>query len=131
MMRSHNAGEPHGAVRLGPLEAQVMDVLWTHGASTVREVINTLGGTRAYTTIATIFKHLDRKGLVQASRSGRSVRYEARMSREQHTAALMQRALKASGDRTASILHFVDSMAGEDRALLHEYLRARDEQGSL
>lgn len=103
-----------------------MDVLWDDGASTIREVINHLESEPAYTTIATVLANLERKGLVHTRREGRSVRYLARMTREQHAAALMEHALDTSRDRSASILHFVDSMPETDLALLRDYLRHRE-----
>ncbi|USQ81993.1 BlaI/MecI/CopY family transcriptional regulator [Ornithinimicrobium faecis] len=114
-----------GLPRLGALETQVMDVLWDHGPVTVREVIDRLGGTSAYTTIATVLGNLDRKGLVTITRRGRSTRYAARLSRQAHAAELMGHVLDASQDRAASILHFVDTMPESDLALLRDYLGAR------
>ncbi len=116
------ASSPSDLPRLGALEAQVMDVLWDHGTLTVREVIDHLGGTSAYTTIATVLGNLDRKGLVTITRQRRSTRYAARLSRQEHAAELMGQVLDASQDRAASILHFVESMPETDLALLRSYL---------
>ncbi|WP_114906918.1 BlaI/MecI/CopY family transcriptional regulator [Ornithinimicrobium murale] len=116
---------PGDLPRLGALEAQVMDVLWDHGPVTVRQVINHLSGTPAYTTIATVLGNLDRKHLVSIIRQGRSTSYAARLSRQEHAAQLMSHVLDASRDRTASILHFVDTMAESDLALLRDHLDAR------
>lgn len=102
-----------------------MDVLWDHGPVTVREVINRLGGTSAYTTIATVLGNLDRKGLVTITRQQHSTRYAARLSRQARAADLMGHVLDASRDRTASILHFVDTMPESDLALLRDYLDKR------
>lgn len=113
--------------RLGALEAQVMDILWDHGASTIREVIDHLPTDPAYTTIATVLTNLDRKHLVTVTRQGRSTRYAARIGREEHAAQLMGQVLEASRDRAASILHFVESMPQDDLELLREYLARRDE----
>lgn len=116
--------------RLGPLEAKVMDLLWDHGPSTVREVIGRLPNDPAYTTIATVLSNLDRKRLVTARREHHSTRYEARFGREEHVAAMMRHALGTSQDRTASILHFVDTMPESDLDLLRDYLRHRDPGGT-
>src|SRR5699024_9638194 len=97
-------------LRLGPLEAQVMEVLWDHGPVTIREVITRLASEPAYTTIATVLTNLDRKHLVMTTRERRSTRYAARVSRSEHTATLMEQVLASSRDRTASILQLVDSM---------------------
>lgn len=112
--------------RLGALEAQVMDVLWDHGPGTVREVIQRLPSDPAYTTIATVLTNLDRKHLVTITRDGRSTRYDARVTRQEHAAHLMGHVLDASRDRAASILHFVESMPDDDLALLRAYLTRRE-----
>lgn len=111
---------------LGPLEEQVMHILWTHGQLTVREVIGHLSSEPAYTTIATVLRHLGGKGMVTVVKDGRSARHVVTMSREEYTAGVMDQALEASRNRTASILHFVDSIGEDDRALLREYLKTQD-----
>lgn len=120
------AGDP---LRLGALEAQVMDVLWDHGPVTIREVIGHLPSEPAYTTIATVLANLDRKHLVTVSRQNRSTRYAARLTRHEHAAGLMQHVLEASRDRAASILQFVDSMPETDLELLRDYLNRRSQDG--
>lgn len=120
------AGDP---LRLGALEAQVMDVLWDHGPVTIREVIGHLPSEPAYTTIATVLANLDRKHLVTVSRQNRSTRYAARLTRHEHAAGLMQHVLEASRDRAASILQFVDSMPETDLELLRDYLNRRGQDG--
>ena len=109
-------------VRLGALEQQVMDVLWDHGAATIRQVITRLGGDLAYTTIATVLTNLERKQLVTPEREGRSVRYAPRHTREKHAAQLMKQALSTSNDPMASILHFIDDIDQRDLQLLRDYL---------
>lgn len=119
-----------GLPRLGALEQQVMDVLWDHGASTVREVIDRLPSDPAYTTIATVLTNLDRKGLVTISREKRSTRYGPRITRHEHAAGLMEQVLDASGDRAASILSFVGAMPESDLELLRAYLDSRQDGAS-
>src|SRR5699024_3229724 len=80
---------PADVLRLGALEAQVMDVLWDHGPATVRQVIEQLPSSPAYTTIATVLTNLDRKQLVTISRTKRSTRYAARLTRHEHAAQQM------------------------------------------
>lgn len=108
--------------RLGALESKVMDQLWDHGPANIRKLIDDLPSDPAYTTIATVLSNLEKKGFVFSSRQGRSVFYRATVSREQHVAAMMSRALESGSDRTASIHQFVDSMSKRDRTLLREYL---------
>ena len=122
-------GQTSDLLRLGALEAQVMDVLWDHGPVTIREVIDHLPSEPAYTTIATVLTNLDRKHLVTITRENRSTSYSPRMSRHEHAAALMEQVLDSSRDRAASILQFVDSMPESDLALLQDYLTQRGKRG--
>lgn len=114
--------------RLGALEAQVMDALWDQPEQTVRELIDRLGGTSAYTTIATVLANLNRKELVAAERSGHATRYRPVLSRAEHTAAVMGYALETSKDRAGTILHFMDTMPADDLDLLRQYLDRQHEQ---
>ncbi|WP_426621888.1 BlaI/MecI/CopY family transcriptional regulator [Microbacterium sp. As-52] len=120
---------PREVFRLGALESQVMNVLWEHGPATVREVIDGLPTDPAYTTIATVLGNLDRKGLLVITRQGRSTRYAAGISRQEHAAGLIDQVLAGTHDRVSSILQFVDSMPANEIDLLREYLDHRNEAG--
>lgn len=52
---------------LGPLELDILRILWKRGASTAREVHETLAVERdlAYTTVAKVLDNLTAKGLVR------------------------------------------------------------------
>lgn len=122
-----NEHAPPRAPRLGTLEQQVMESLWTHGASTIRELMGRLPKHPAYTTISTVLRNLDRKGMVVPVRERNAVRYQPRRSRDEHAAMLMKHAWSTSEDRHASILHFVEGMDPDDLALLREHL-TRDQR---
>ncbi|HIY66124.1 MAG TPA: BlaI/MecI/CopY family transcriptional regulator [Candidatus Agrococcus pullicola] len=109
-------------VRLGELEAQIMDLLWSGESMTVRDIINRLPGEPAYTTIATVLSNLRKKELVCTGKDGHSTLYGACLTREEHTARAMRHALDASGNRKASILHFVEGMSEADQQLLRDFL---------
>ncbi|MFK4760133.1 BlaI/MecI/CopY family transcriptional regulator [Microbacterium sp. ZW T5_45] len=121
--------ERGGPLRLGTLEQQVMDVLWDQAPVSIRELIDSLGGTHAYTTIATVLGNLERKRLVRPEKEGRSVRYAPRCTREMHAARLMEQALSTSNDRATSILHFIHAIDPRDVQLLREYLAGREDDG--
>lgn len=116
-------------LRLGTLETQVMDVLWTGGAFAVRDLIDRLPNSPAYTTIATVLTNLRKKGLVKQRKKGRASLYEARLSREEYAAQVMEQALDTSGDRAASMLHFVNRMPEDDLDLLRDFLRGHHPEG--
>ncbi len=75
---------------LGPLETEVMELLWDRGPATVRDVVDLLDGSRglAYTTVMTVLVRLHAKGLLARERVGRTYVYRASHTREEHRARI-------------------------------------------
>lgn len=71
---------------LGPLEQDVMEVVWRLGESTVRDVHAELAATRtiAYTTVMTTMSRLATKGLLERDTAGLAHRYRPAVSREHY-----------------------------------------------
>ena len=69
---------------LGPLEQDVMDVVWRLGDTTVRDVHGVLAETRqiAYTTVMTTMTRLATKGLLERDTAGLAHRYRPAVSRD-------------------------------------------------
>jgi predicted transcriptional regulator len=67
------------ARRLGNLQLQIMKVLWAHGPSRVADVHARLpaGHGLAYTTVATMLRKMEDRGLVAHANEGRSFVYQA------------------------------------------------------
>ena len=63
-------------------EAEVMDVLWKHGASLVAEVRDRLPEEFAYTTVLTVLRTLEVKGYVDHKAEGRGHRYFAKVQQK-------------------------------------------------
>lgn len=76
---------------LGPLEAEIMRVVWDRGRVTVRDVYEELRTKRrtAYTTVMTTFRSLVRKGLVSQDRSQRAHSYVALVSDAEVSIAML------------------------------------------
>ncbi len=64
-------------INLSDREAELMDVLWEHGPSTVAEVKEKLEDELAYTTVLTMLRNLEAKGYVRHEIEGRAHRYAA------------------------------------------------------
>ena len=62
-------------VVLGERELDVMAVLWETGSGTVAEVRERLPADLAYTTVLTILRNLEAKGLVRHEGEGKAHRY--------------------------------------------------------
>jgi len=71
---------------LGPLEQDVMDVVWRLGNATVRDVHADLATAReiAYTTVMTTMARLARKGLLLRDTADLAHRYRPVVSRDQY-----------------------------------------------
>lgn len=67
--------------RLGDLQHRIMKILWAHGAAAVGAVHEELGGNAAfaYTTIATMLRKMEARGLVKHREEGRSFIYSAKV----------------------------------------------------
>ncbi len=114
---------PESLPTLGPLERQVMEILWSSPVELrTREVLERTEQPLAYTTIATVLGNLTRKGLTEQVAAGRTWAYRPHLSRSEYTARMMTQTLAGSGNRRDSLLHFVGSMSEDDVAVLRSLL---------
>jgi predicted transcriptional regulator len=107
----------------GPLEAEVMDAIWSAAAPlAVRQVVDQLNGARseplAYTTVMTVMSRLAEKGVLTRSKVGRGYLYRA--SAPDAAGLAVQGVLRAYGD--AAVAHFVNE-AEADPAVLRKLRR--------
>ncbi|MGA2597402.1 MAG: BlaI/MecI/CopY family transcriptional regulator [Bryobacteraceae bacterium] len=110
---------------LGPLEIEVMNILWTRGESNVRDVTDELVRPLAYTTVMTTLDRLFKKGFLERRKSERAFLYSQRWSRlewDQKRAGDFVNGFltrpQPSGDLLISCL--VDAVGQHDEALLDE-----------
>jgi predicted transcriptional regulator len=114
-------------ISLADREAELMDVLWDNGPSTVNEVQSRVGDELAYTTVLTMLRKLEAKGYVGHEEEGRAHRYHALIEREaaQEGAlkALVSRLFKGSSD--ALLLHLVsrEKLSAKQVQRIEEQLR--------
>ncbi|HEY5339373.1 MAG TPA: BlaI/MecI/CopY family transcriptional regulator [Rhizomicrobium sp.] len=99
--------------KLSRLELQIMDVLWTHGASSVREVQEHFPeGTRpAYTTVQTMIYRMEtKKALRRTKKIGNAHIFEAAISRNVAQRRLVDEFLKLFGGRMQPVMaHLVET----------------------
>lgn len=103
--------------QLGQLETVVMQQIWEWNRPVaVRQVVEQLQHDRtiAYTTVMTVLDNLHNKGFVTRHKQGRAYVYSAAMTREAHTASLMEQVLGSTTDRGAALLHFVGQMSDRE-----------------
>lgn len=118
---------------LADREAEIMEVLWDHGPSTVSEVQQRVSDELAYTTVLTMLRTLENKGYVTHDAEGKAHRYAAAIERD----AARRSALRAMSEKffkgsTAMLLnHLVadEKLSPEDVRRLRTLLAKRVKQG--
>ena len=110
--------------RLGELERAIMEVLWdSDEALTVRQVSARLTERNlAHTTVMTVLDRLAKKGFAKRQRDGRAWRYCPAATRETYVTELMLTALEQTGDRSAALTRFAQSVSGVEADVLRDAL---------
>ncbi|MEU8403957.1 BlaI/MecI/CopY family transcriptional regulator [Nonomuraea sp. NPDC048892] len=111
---------------LGELESTIMDRMWAiKRPASVRDVLEHLQQERtlAYTTVMTVMDKLHTKGLLKRQPVGRAYIYEAVSSKEAYTADVMRASLAASGNRAATLVHFLERLTPEEASALEAALQ--------
>ncbi len=125
---------------LGPLEAEIMDVVWDHGEVTVRDVHNTLNSSHpiAYTTVMTTLGRLTDKGLLQRIEDQPAHRYSAIVLRDQYADSTVKSVVDwlMGHFPDPAVAYFIDRVEEEDEEVIDrlreaiEQRRARDDGDS-
>jgi predicted transcriptional regulator len=99
--------------KLSKLEFQIMEALWTGGASSIREIQESFPEKRrpAYTTIQTTVYRLEGKGAVQrVKKVGNFHIFEAAVSRDAAQRRLIDDLLALFGGRSQPVMaHLIES----------------------
>ncbi len=93
--------------KLGKLELKVMEALWAHGASSIREIQERFPakGRPAYTTVQTMVYRLEaKKALRRARKIGNAHIFEAVISRDAAQARLVDEFLSLFGGRMQPVM---------------------------
>lgn len=120
---------------LGPLEAAVMDIIWRKEEATVRDVYETLNGSRkiAYTTVMTIMTRLADKDLLLKDKEGIAYTYRPAVSKEFFTKSLVGEVMDGLFDdyADAAFSHFMERVEeDEDKiAQLEQLIKNRRDKG--
>jgi len=116
------------ADRLGPLETQLLRLLWERGDATVRELLAAGEVSGAYTTVMTTLDRLYKKGVLDRVPEGRAFRYSPRQSKDEFKGALIRRAigemLGSSQPASDPMSYLVEAVSEHDRSLLDDLERA-------
>lgn len=95
---------------LGDRELDVMAVLWELGDGTVAEVRERLPADLAYTTVLTILRKLEAKGLVRHTVEGKAHRYIPRVAQKNARRTVLGRLIDKlfDGSPEQLLAHLVD-----------------------
>ena len=110
-----------------------MEILWeSPDPMTVRQVGACLTDRDlAHTTVMTVLDRLAKKGFARRQRDGRAWRYCPSATRETYVAELMLTALDQTGDRTAALTRFAQSVSGVEADVLREALEVIEGDGGV
>ncbi|MGH9718161.1 MAG: BlaI/MecI/CopY family transcriptional regulator [Candidatus Acidiferrales bacterium] len=115
--------------KLSKLEYQIMDVLWSRGASSIREMQESLPAKRipAYTTIQTTVYRMEARDIVRrVKKVGNFHIFAANLSREEAQRDLVEDLLGFFGGESQPIMaHLIDSgkLSMEDMKEAEKLLR--------
>lgn len=118
-------------VRLSPLEVEVMEVFWDHGAQSVREALDRLPAKRrpAFTTVQTIVRRLEDKGaLRRAKKVGNALVFEPAVARRAAYARIVGNFLRMFGGRARPLVaHLAETgrLGLEDLKAAEDILKGR------
>lgn len=116
--------------RLGDLQLKIMKVLWERGAASVADVVGALDSEGlAYTTVATMLRKMEGRGLVRHESEGRRFLYRAAVSPDAVTRSMADDMLDRLFEGSLSDLleHLLSTreVSREELAALERLIRER------
>jgi predicted transcriptional regulator len=118
---------------LGELQMAVMNVLWTRQSATVHEVLDSLDSDRkpAYTTVLTVLRNLEKRGLVthESLEGSRMFRYRPMVSAHDAREDILQDVLNRlfAGSPSRLVRHLLET-EGFSLSELREIKHALEQQ---
>ena len=115
--------------RLGDLQLAIMQALWQHGAAGVAEVRHAIGDHLAYTTVATMLRKMEDRGLVRHHEEGRRFIYEAAVSAEAVSRSMSNRLVDRlfHGSLAQTVCHLLETREVDqgELAQLERFIREK------
>ena len=114
------------AAPLGERELDVMALLWELGSGTVAEVRDRLSDPLAYTTVLTVLRNLETKGMVRHEEEGKAHRYFPVIHRKNASrralSAVIAKLFRGSPELLLTQLVDDESLSAEEMQRLHAML---------
>ena len=100
---------------MGTLERDIMEVLWNHGKSSVKDIVSALPQDRdsSYSTVITVTNRMAAKGLLKRKKVGKAYVYKSAYNREQFYAIVSKKVVEgvSAFSFQATVAYFVDYMS--------------------
>ncbi len=98
--------QPEEPRPLTPVELELMQIVWKQGEVSVADVLAALPPERklAYTSVSTVLRILEQKGVVQSRKVGRGHLYASRLPREAYEVQSVRHLVDTVFDGTPSAL---------------------------
>lgn len=115
-----------------PRELEILKVLWEFGPSSVRTVYRHLAQDEdlAYTTVQTLLRIMEEKGLVAHQVEGRTFIYTPRFSRDESTARFLDRVFDGAADQLIMSLLRSEKLSADEltrmQAMIADARRKRE-----
>ena len=117
---------------LGPLETEIMEVVWELDEVTVRDVHRRLNSHReiAYTTVMTTLGRLTDKGLLRREDGQPAHHYKPLVSRDQYASSTVKSVVDwlIGHFPDPAVAYFLDRVEEEDEQVIEHLRRAIDER---
>jgi BlaI family transcriptional regulator, penicillinase repressor len=117
--------------KLGDLQLRIMKVLWQRGEATVSDVLEEVAAPNdlAYTTVATMLRKMEARGLVAHRIEGRSFIYRARLREEEATRTIadhfVERLFEGSLTEVVSHLLSTREVSKDELEILEQLIAQR------
>jgi len=100
------SSEPEAPRSLTPVELELMQLVWKLGEVSVADVLAALPPERklAYTSVSTVLRILEQKGVVRSRKEGRGHLYSAILKREDYETHSVRHLVETMFDGTPSAL---------------------------
>lgn len=106
---------------LTEVELEIMQILWDRGEGTVNDVRDALPAERdlAYTSVSTVLRILEKKGVTTSRKEGRGHVYRPTMSRSEHEGLALHHLVCRvfDGEPTSLVARLLDSEGMSPEAL--------------
>jgi len=108
---------------LGPLEADIMQVVWKRQMATVQDVFETLSAERsiAYNTVMTVMSRLAQKGILYRQKQGRAYVYSPTTTKAEVAKSMLQYVVDKifGGSRAPVFSHLLEDKSLSDDELAY------------